>query len=188
MEASSSTTTPSDGKAPAVLDDNAKAEIAAVVEATVAAKIADLSSKFDTLSVQAGEWRTNMETAVSNEFQKFKGEVVAAGGGSAGGRAWSGPDRPVTVMSPECWIAYDYYPQLITTAAEAGFVLQAAVDFVVANGNGPDSAAVTAVKMAFEPVMLLCLDPVARNLSSSIPSSLPPFQGHGDLPRQLRER
>ena len=61
MEASSSTTTPSDGKAPAVLDDNAKAEIAAVVEATVEANIADLSSKFDTLSVQAGAWRSNRQ-------------------------------------------------------------------------------------------------------------------------------
>ena len=147
------------------LDNKAKAEVAAIVESTVGKRLDDLVTKFDDLSAQAGAWRTNLETAVTAEFEKLKTEVAATG--SAGGHTWSTPDRGLTVLSPECWVAYPLYPTLIQTPSDAAFVLQAAVTHLVECGCGQDSAAVSAVKMAFDPVMTLVLDPVARSLASS---------------------
>ena len=69
---------PGDGKQAATLDENAKAEVAAIVETTIGARLNDLVAKFDDLSGQAGAWRTNLESAVQTEFQKLKSEVAAA--------------------------------------------------------------------------------------------------------------
>ena len=73
-----------------------------------------------------------------------------------------------TLLDAECWIASDHYPALAATPSDAAQLREAAVAYVVASGAAPSGAAVDQVRMAFDFVHPLLLDPTVRSLPSSL--------------------
>ena len=132
------------------------ADVDARIANAVAVATEAMRQEFATLSQGANVWSTSLEAKVAQTFQDLYGK--------------SNPTarETFTLLDAECWIASDHYPALAATPSDAAQLREAAVAFVVASGAAPSGAAVDQVRMAFDFVHPLLLDPTARSLPSSL--------------------
>ena len=132
------------------------ADVDARIANAVAVATEAMRQEFATLSQGANVWSTSLEAKVAQTFQDLYGK--------------SNPTarETFTLLDAECWIASDHYPALAATPSDAAQLREAAVAYVVASGATPSGAAVDQVRMAFDFVHPLLLDPTARSLPSSL--------------------
>ena len=132
------------------------ADVDARIANAVAVATEAMRQEFATLSQGANVWSTSLEAKVAQTFQDLYGK--------------SNPTarETFTLLDAECWIASDHYPALAATPSDAAQLREAAVAYVVASGAAPSGAAVDQVRMAFDFVHPLLLDPTARSLPSSL--------------------